>query len=367
MEDKNLSENYLNLVTTLTNKFVADLVLHTPKTLRVYPNEELDLKKMAVAESGYSEKLGKRISAHIKLLIQFLMATHHFYEKNFAACISVLSQKCFMSKGKKKETEKLSKGKYKFFYLNAIGCCHFHMDKPSLAIQYFQKATAECDLMQATTKDSKEKPNKKDKPNNSYPPYSNFPLKKISLEENTPSNINFHEIYRQNAASKLPMIIYNIALSFYRKENYTESIRYFLQIGSTQSNNFWYWYRLGVCYYKVYLQKISDKYQSCDNDLYTRSNDFPSPLPNFNASEMKNKARTDSSNSMNYPQPLLPGQEKELGQQKKMDKGPKDGPESDYEFVKENKFKRYHLAGEKSAWSDEDRQILAKNLRNSYK
>ncbi len=51
MEDKNLSENYLNLVTTLTNKFVADLVLHTPKTLRVYPNEELDLKKMAVAES----------------------------------------------------------------------------------------------------------------------------------------------------------------------------------------------------------------------------------------------------------------------------------------------------------------------------
>jgi hypothetical protein len=191
--------------------------------------------------------------------------------------------------------------------------------------------------------------------------------KKISLEENTPSNINFHEIYRQNAASKLPMIIYNIALSFYRKENYTEAIRYFLQIGSTQSNNFWYWYRLGVCYYKVYLQKISDKYQSCDNDLYTRSNDFPSPLPNFNASEMKNKARTDSSNSMNYPQPLLPGQEKELGQQKKMDKGPKDGPESDYEFVKENKFKRYHLSGEKSAWSDEDRQILTKNLRNSYK
>ena len=177
MEDKNLSENYLNLVTTLTNKFVADLVLHNPKTLRVYPNEESDpKKKMAVTESGYSEKLGKRISAHIKLLIQFLMATHHFYEKNFAACISVLSQKCFLSKGKKKETEKLSKGKYKFFYLNAIGCCHFHMDKPSLAIQYFQKATAECDLMQATTKDAKEKPNKKDKPNTAYPAHSN-PIK----------------------------------------------------------------------------------------------------------------------------------------------------------------------------------------------
>lgn len=99
--------------------------------------------------------------------------------------------------------------------------------------------------------------------------------------------------------------------------------------------------------------------------MYKRSNDFPNPLPSFNASEMKNKARTDSSNSMNYPQPLLPGQEKELGQ-KKVDKGPRDGPESDYEFVKENKFKRYHLSGEKSAWSDEDRQILTKNLKNSY-
>lgn len=98
--------------------------------------------------------------------------------------------------------------------------------------------------------------------------------------------------------------------------------------------------------------------------MYTRSNDYPHPLPNFNPVDMKNKARTDSSNSMNYPQPLLPGQEKELKKNVTQDR--KAGPEGDYEFVKENKFKRYHMAGEKSAWSEEEKQILTKNLRNSY-
>ena len=51
-------------------------------------------------------------------------------------------------KEKKKKKKKLSSGKYKFFYLNALGCCHFHMEKPALSIQFFSKALQECENVQ---------------------------------------------------------------------------------------------------------------------------------------------------------------------------------------------------------------------------
>lgn len=105
-------------------------------------------------------------------------------------------------------------------------------------------------------------------------------------------------MYKQNVTSKMPMIIYNLALSFYKKENYDEAIKYFTQISATQSNNFWYWYRLGVCYYKVYMQKISDKYQKCENDLYTKSKDFPVPLPKSTMSDQP-QCKESRTNSMN--------------------------------------------------------------------
>ena len=167
------------------------------------------------------------------------------------------------------------------------------MDKPTLAIQFFSKAVSECENTQNANKEtiSKEKHSKKDAKANQQ---SNN--NQSGANSNGIANKNFYEIYRQNAASKLPMIIYNIALSFYKKENYEEAIKHFLQIGSSQSSNFWYWYRLGVCYYKVYIKKITEKYQSCKNDLYTPSDDFPHPLPNLSCPYDK-KERTNSSSS----------------------------------------------------------------------
>ena len=102
MEDKKLSENYLDLVTKMKNNFLKDILLYSPKTCRIYPTEDAEGKRALMKESGYSEVLGAKICSHIKLLIQFLIATSYFYEKNFLGCIQTMSQK-ILTKDKKQE------------------------------------------------------------------------------------------------------------------------------------------------------------------------------------------------------------------------------------------------------------------------
>ena len=355
MEDRKLSVDYLQLATKLKNNFVKDITLYNSKDNRTYPTDEGE-DKIVEKPSGYSEMLGSKICSHIKMLIQFLYATSGFYEKDFVSCIQYLSAK-IPSKDKKTPPKKISSGKYKFFYLNSLGCCHFQMDKPTLAIQFFAKALQECENVinnnQKTTKPATKKETKNNKDSEKEKEAENI------KENNTKS---FYEVYKQNAASKLPMIIYNIALSFYKKENYEEAIRNFQQIGSTQSTNFWYWYRLGVCYYKIYLKKITDNYQNCTNDLYSCSKEFDFPNP----TTKEDKNDRERANSMQQQsQPLNP---QALNQVNFNDgKSSKKSPiEHDYEFAKHKKFKRYFLPSNKSNWSEEDKIMLNRHLQNAY-
>lgn len=71
MEDKKLSENYLDLVTKMKNSFIKDIVLYNPKNHRTFPTEDPQGKQILLKESGYSEVLGGKICSHMKLLIQF--------------------------------------------------------------------------------------------------------------------------------------------------------------------------------------------------------------------------------------------------------------------------------------------------------
>ena len=38
----------------------------------------------------------------------------------------------------------------------------------------------------------------------------------------------------------------------------------------------------------------------------------------------------------------------------------------DFEYAKENKFKRYHMTGGKASWSEEEKKSLNRQLLNSY-
>ena len=364
IEDKKLIESYLELANKLKNNFIRDINLYNVKELRTYPTEDQEMINNLQKPSGYAKQIGNKVCSHIKLLLQFLVATNHFYDKNFSACINIMTQKFTTKekKEKKKKKKRLSSGKYKFYYLNALGCCHFNMEKPALSIQFFSKALQECENVQNSTwskeKGSVEPQNKNGGKKGEKGGNNNNNSKDVSGDSQ--KSKYFHEIYRQNAYSKMPLILYNIALAYYKKEEYNEAIKAFLQIGSTLSNNYLYWYRLGICYYKIYIQKIENKYQTSQNDLFTKSQNYPKPLQRSNISQQSNQTPSVKTNPQNQQQ----------NQANKEDPNEttikKNIQEYDYELAKDIQFWRYHQPTGKEEWSEDERKELQKLLQNSY-
>ena len=118
----------------------------------------------------------------------------------------------------------------------------------------------------------------------------------------------------------MPLILYNLALAYYKKEEYTEAIKAFNQIGSTLSNNYFYWYRLGICYYKIYIKKIENRYRTCQNGLFTKSQNYPKPLQRSgtNQSQAQNQSQNSamkSTTTSNSNIPQNPQQSQQLNQQ----------------------------------------------------
>jgi tetratricopeptide (TPR) repeat protein len=114
-----------------------------------------------------------------------------------------------------------------FFALNAAGCVHLKMNKPSLALLYYNKAIQKSkDLTDELAADWG---------------------KDLKRAEQT------------SVHSKTSKVLLNCALSHYKQGYFANAWKLFEKISNDNINNFLFWYRFGTCGLNWFLQECENR------------------------------------------------------------------------------------------------------------
>lgn len=121
-----------------------------------------------------------------------------------------------------------------FFFMNALGCIHLRLHKPTLGLNYFTKAlkavkVAGDDLHKDWSKEHKR-------------------VEGLCLKSKTGS------------------VIYNMALCYYKQGNFETALRLLSQICKSNPANFLFWFRIGECSFNVFLQEARLKSAKVSNN-----------------------------------------------------------------------------------------------------
>ena len=164
--------------------------------------------------SAYLTETSDSIKAYGKYLVHFLETTVLYISGQLNECLKRLTA------GFSKE---ISQNFVSFFNMNAAGCLHLKMNKPSLALLYFKKS------LQAS-KDN-----------------HNELLKNGYSDSKRAENLSVN--------SKTSKVILNCALSHYKLGYYSLAWKLFEKISSDNLNNYLFWYRFGLSGLNWFIQE----------------------------------------------------------------------------------------------------------------
>lgn len=191
------------------------------------------------------------MKSYCKYLCGFLEANVFFVNGQLQDCLNKLATP---------PPQGISTNFSEFFALNAAGCVHLRMNKPSLALLYYNKAIQKSrDLAEESAKEwSKE-------------------LKRAELT---------------SVASKTNKVLLNCALSHYKQGYYSNAWKLFEKISGDNVNNFLFWYRFGACGLNWFLQECENRSKKVAHDHARKRTSWSSRARTNRNSTTSTKAAT---------------------------------------------------------------------------